>query len=137
MEFWDVFQEAGVSIPIQGYEMVVDNGKHKPVAVHNIHYGLHESPIMQKTIHNLLELGFIKQDTPSSWGFRITLAPKPHQEHVTDINSYVWRFCINYSRLNMITKPAEYPIPRCDDAVTYGFGDAQYYILLDAYSGYH
>jgi hypothetical protein len=37
----------------------------------------------------------------------------------------------------MITKPAEYPIPRCNDAVTYGFGDAKYYILLDAYSGYH
>jgi hypothetical protein len=136
-EFWDVFREAGVSIPFRGYEMVIDTGKHKPVAVRSIHYGLHESPIMQKTIDNLLDLGFIKRDTTSPWGFRITLAPKPHQEHVTDINSYVWRFCINYIRLNMITKPAEYPIPRCDDAVTYGFGDAKYYILLDAYSGYH
>jgi hypothetical protein len=65
------------------------------------------------------------------------LAPKPHQESVTDINDYVWRFCVNYIMLNMITRPAEYPIPRCDDAVMYGFGDAMFFILLDAYSGYH
>jgi hypothetical protein len=37
----------------------------------------------------------------------------------------------------MITRPAEYPIPRCDDAVMYGFGEATFFILLDAYSGYH
>jgi hypothetical protein len=37
----------------------------------------------------------------------------------------------------MITRPAEYPIPRCDDAVMFGFGQATHYILLDAFSGYH
>jgi hypothetical protein len=37
----------------------------------------------------------------------------------------------------MITRPAEYSIPRCDDAVMFGFGQAAHYILLDAYSGYH
>jgi hypothetical protein len=38
----------------------------------------------------------------------------------------------------MVTRPAEYPIPPCDDAVlVYGFGEAQFFILLDASSGYH
>jgi hypothetical protein len=80
---------------------------------------------------------FIRRDVTSPWASRITLAPKPHQEAVMDINEYIWRFCINYIRVNIVTRPAEYPIPRCDDAVMYGFGEATFFILLDAYSGYH
>jgi hypothetical protein len=136
-EFWDVFREEGVKIPIRGYEMVIDTGKHKPIACRQPHYGIHETPIMQQTIIKLLGLGFIKADSKSPWGARITLAPKPHQEDITEIENYIWRFCINYIRLNMVTRPAEYPIPRCDDAVMYGFGEATFFILLDASAGYH
>jgi hypothetical protein len=127
-EFWDVFRDEGVKIPIRGYEMVIDTGKNRPVACRQPHYGLHEIPNMQKTILKLLDLGFIKADSTSPWGARITLAPKPHQEAITAIEDYIWRFwCINYIRLNMITRPAEYPIPRCDDAVMFGFGKATFY----------
>ena len=136
-EFWDVFCKEGVKSPIHGYELVIDTGDHPPIAVRKPHYGLHEIPIMEKTIDWLLELGHIQRDVLSPWGSRITLAPKPHQEHVEDIKDYIWRFCINYILLNKITRPAEYPIPRCDDAVMYGFGDATFFILLDAFSGYH
>ena len=64
-EFWDVFREEGVSIPIQGYEMVIDTGDAKPIAVRQPHYGLHETPIMQKTIDSLLKLNHITKDTLS------------------------------------------------------------------------
>ena len=40
------------------------------------------------------------------------------------------------SPLNKITLAFYFPIPRCDDALT-EFGDAKYFILLDAHSGYH
>jgi hypothetical protein len=98
---------------------------------------MHEIPIMQKTIDKLYKLGFIKRDSTSPWASRITLASKPHQESVKDIEKCEWRFCINFIRLNVITRPADYPIPRCDEAVIYGFGSVQYFILLDAFSGYH
>ena len=117
--------------------MMIDTGKHKPIAVKKPHFVLHESPIMQKTIDTLLELKHIVPDNLSPWGFRITLAPKPHQETVTDIDNYVWRFCVNYIQLNKIISPAEYLIPRCNDAFLYGFGDATFYILLDVFAGYH
>jgi hypothetical protein len=136
-ELWDIFREDGVQIPVHGYEMDINTGKHKPIAVRKPHYGLHEAPIMQKTINKLLELKFIKPDVLSPWGFQITLAPKPHQEAIMDIDDYTWQFCVNYLMLNMITRQAKYPILQCDDAVMYGFGDAMYFILLDAYSGYH
>lgn len=117
--------------------MVIDTGDTKPVAVPLPRYGMYEGPIMQKTIDRLLGFGHIKLDNTSPWGFRITLAPKPHQEDVSDIEEYIWRFCINYIQLNRITRPSEYPVPRCDDAVMYGFGTATFFILLDAFSGYH
>jgi hypothetical protein len=117
--------------------MVIDTGDHQPIAVRKPHYGMHEAPIMQKTIDTLLQLRHIAKDRTSPWGFIITLAPKPHQENVTNINEYVWRFCISYILLNKITRPAEYSIPRCDDAVMFGFGEALFFILLDAFSGYH
>jgi hypothetical protein len=44
---------------------------------------------------------------------------------------------VNYILLNEITGPAQYPIPWCNNAVMYGFGDATFFILLDAFSGYH
>jgi hypothetical protein len=132
-EHWDVFREDGVTIPVRGF----NTGDFKPITVRKPHYGLHESPTMQKTIDKLLDLSFMKHDTTSPWGFRLTLAPKPHQESITDIDEYSWRFCINYIRLNKMTKPAKYPIPCCDDAVVYGFESAVFFILLDAHSGYH
>eukprot|EP00978_Attheya_sp_CCMP212_P014445 scaffold36813_cov66-Attheya_sp.AAC.4 len=63
--------------------MVIDTGDSKPLAVRQLHYGLHETPIMQKTIDNLAKLNHIKPDTLSPWAFGITLLPKPHQEDIT------------------------------------------------------
>ena len=136
-EFFDCFREEGVSSPVHGYELVIDTGDHTPIRVKQPRYGMHETPIMKKAISELLRLKHIKLNVNSPWGFRITLAAKPHQEHVNDIQDFIWRFCINYILLNRITRPASYPIPRCDDAVMYGFGSATYFILFDAYSGYH
>ena len=135
--FWCCFREDGLIIPIKGYEMVIDTGASPPVNAKKIHYGIHESPIMQKTIDVLLKSRLIIEDSESSWNSNIVLAPKPHQEHITEIDDYIWRFCISYVALNLVTRVINYPIPRCDDAVMNEFGRARFFILLDAYSGYH
>jgi hypothetical protein len=69
--------------------MVIDTGNHQPVAVAKPHHGMHKTPIMQHIIDQLLDMGFIIKDTTSPWGFKITLAPKPHQENVTEIEKYI------------------------------------------------
>ena len=51
------------------------------------------------------------------WGSLIVLAPKPHQENVTEIADFIWRMCVSYRALNRITKPFQFPIPRCDDSI--------------------
>ena len=51
------------------------------------------------------------------WGGSIVLAPKPHQEHIQNIDDLIWRTCVSYKKLNGITKNFEFTIPRCDDAI--------------------
>ena len=135
-KYFPCFRAKGVKTPVRGYEMTIDTGDKRPVSC-SPRYGLHESGYMQTHIKELLENGFIEDSSISPWSSPITLAPKPHQEHVTSWDDYIWRFCINYIRLNQVTKPSDYPIPRCDDATMAGFGAAKFFILLDAYSGYH
>ena len=65
------------------------------------------------------------------------MAPKPHQDNIIDIDEFEWRFCVNYILLDMITKPVQFSISRCDDAVFYGMGIATFYVLWDAFSGYY
>lgn len=70
----------------------------------------------------------------------IVLAPKPHQESVTDIKDFIWRICVSYRRLNSINELFEFPIPQCDDAVTVlgiQTGEDLFFISLDAKQGYH
>lgn len=135
---WDCFVAEGVNRPVRGFEFHIDTGGAHPVACKPPHYGIHEGKIMQKSIDDLIHNSWIR-DCSGPWLSKAVLAPKPHQEHVTDIADFVWRFCVNYRPLNAVTKPYDYPIPRCDDALE-DFGDSKgrlYFISVDAKSGYH
>ena len=71
--------------------MTIDTGDKQPVSC-SPRYGLHESGYMQNHIKELLKNGFIEDSSISPWSSPITLAPKPHQEHVTSWEDYIWRF---------------------------------------------
>ena len=92
---------------------------------------------MKKTIDTLQKTGFIIEAKTSQLNSNIVLAPKPHQEHITDIDEFIWRFCISYVALNLVTFITSYPILRYDDAFMNEFGTAKYFISIYAYSGYH
>ena len=73
------------------------------------------------------------------WGSMIVLAPKPHQENIVNVADFIWRMCVSYRRLNAITKPFQFPIPRCDNAIIIlGDGVGSIWIIsLDTRQGYH
>ena len=58
------------------------------------------------------------EECEGAWGSTIVLAAEPHQEHIRDIMKFIWRMCVSFRGLNKVTKIFEYPIPRCDDAIT-------------------
>ena len=45
------------------------------------------------------------------------------------------RFCVDYKKLNNVTKKTNYPLPQIDDIMSY-LGKARYFSTLDMFSGY-
>ncbi len=135
-EYWCVFDECGTFVPIRNHECVINTGNAAPIAIKKILYGPWEIPIMRKSIAALAKVGQIRQIHDGQWLFKALIAPKPHQEHICDINDFVWRFCVNYIPLNQVTRQIAYPIPRCDAAVDGAFR-GRWIWLYDAPMGYH
>jgi hypothetical protein len=72
-----------------------------------------------------------------SWLFKVLLAPKPHQEHIKNIDDFIWRFCINYIPLNNVTWVVAYPIPQCSSTIFAEFSMGQCIWMFDTPMGYH
>ncbi len=131
-----MFNERGILTLVRYYECVIDTGNAAPIAIKKILYGPREIPSMRKSIAALEKVGQICQIHDGQWLFKALLAPKPHQEHMCNIEDFVWRFCVNYITLNQVTCLVANPIPRCNAAVDNDFG-GRYIWLYDAPMGYH
>ena len=137
--YWDCFVEEGIKRPILGFEFAIDTGKHTPVCCKKPRYGPHETKIIMKQVKVLLANKLISKCTKGGWGSPVVLAPKPHQEHINEVEELIWRMCISYRGLNRVTNPFEYPIGRCDDSIE-DVGDGTqyvYFISVDSAQGYH
>ena len=137
-KYWDCFCKVGARRPILDYEFAIDTGTAKPVCCRKPRYGPYESRIMMTHLKALLKNDWIER-CEGPWGSSIVLAAKPHQEQISNIEDFVWRMCVSYRKLNSITKPFEFPIPRCDDAIAILDTGSQFIwiISLDARQGYH
>ena len=136
-KYWRVFSKKGVTMPVKDYECEIDTGDAAPIRCRNPRFGPHETPLIEAAIAKLVELGHVEQIHEGEWLFKPLLAPKPHQENVTDISDFVWRFCVNYIPLNAVTKIIAMSIPCCDDAVFTSCGGSKWKWLMDAISGFN
>ena len=68
-------------------------------------------------MHNLLRNDWI-EECAGPWVSKIVLSLKPHQVNISNIDDFIWRMCVSCRGLKKVTKPFEYPIPSCDDAIT-------------------
>jgi hypothetical protein len=81
-----------------------------------------------------LEVQEVIEDDSGPYGAMIVLAAKTNQEHV-HWTEYVFRLCVSYRMLNAITRPFQYPIPRCDDEAE-AMGTCEVAITTDLDAGY-
>jgi hypothetical protein len=106
-------------------EHKIDTGEHPPIYTHPYRV----SPIVMtqqgKEIETMLRNGII---TPSEspWSSPIVMVVKPDESI---------RFCVDYRKLNNITRPDRYPLPRIDDTLD-SLGQAVWFSTLDLASGY-
>ena len=113
-KYWRMFIKKGVTIPVKYYECEIDTGNANPIRCRNPTIGPLETPLIEKAIANPVELGHYKQIYYGEWLSKPLLDAKPNQDNITEIEDFVWRFCVNYIALNSINKIISMPIPHCD-----------------------
>ena len=81
--------------------------------------------VIEETLKYLYDHG-LARDSNSEFGAPVTLAKKADG---------TWRFCVDYRKLNAVTKEAKYPLPRIDDCLD-KLGKAKFFSKIDLRSGY-
>ena len=105
----------------------------------------HMLDVVKKEILKWLKAGFIYAISDSPWVSPIHVVPKKSgitvkknengEEVQTRITSS-WRVCIDYRKLNSVTKKDHYPLPFIDQILERLSGQ-NFYCFLDGYSGYN
>ena len=80
---------------------------------------------IQENVEELLKSGIIKASR-SPWSSPVVLVPKKGGKT---------RFCVDYRKLNDVTRKEIYSIPRCDDVLD-GLGGKRWFSTLDLQNGY-
>ena len=106
-------------------EMKIPTGTHPPIQQRPYRTPLNSRRIIDQAVSDMLEADTIERSR-SSWAFPVVIVSKK------DGSS---RFCIDYRKLNKITKPIAQPIPLIDDIINRLSG-ARYFTSLDLKSGY-
>jgi hypothetical protein len=100
--------------------------------------------VVKKEILKLLEVGVIYPISDSNWVSPVQVVPKKtgitvvknqNDELVPTRVQNGWRVCIDYRKLNAVTRKDHFPLPFIDQMLERLAGHS-YYSFLDSYSGY-
>jgi hypothetical protein len=92
-------------------------------SLRRIPFGLRDEA--QKEVESMLTKGVIEPSN-SPWAAPVVLVRKKDQS---------LRYCVDFRRLNSITKKDSYPLPRIDEALD-SLGNSKFFTTLDLASGY-
>lgn len=127
VEYWDVFAlnpNKPSTTDLVLHE--IDTGDHPPINVRPYPIPKAHEEIAAKMIQEMAENKIIQWTKDSPWGFPIVLVPKPDGK---------LRFCVDYRKLNAITRTSSYPIPLISELMDC-FHGAKYFSSIDLASGY-
>ncbi|UYV80952.1 K02A2.6-like [Cordylochernes scorpioides] len=103
----------------------IDTGDHAPIKQRPYRVSPRERSIIQTEVDNMLKLEII-QPSDSPWSSPVVLVEK---------KDGTWRFCVDYRRLNKITRKDVYPLLRIDDTLD-SLRGASIFSTMDLKSGY-
>ncbi|CAM4686103.1 unnamed protein product [Lepidochelys kempii] len=103
----------------------IDTGNAHPIKVQPYWVSPQANTAIEREIQDMLQVGVIRP-SGSAWASPVGLVPKPDGEI---------RFCMDYRKLNAVTRPDNYPMPRTDELLE-KLGRAQIISTLDLTKGY-
>jgi len=105
----------------------IDTGGQTPIHQAPYRTSFVERKAMRQRVDELLSAGVV---TPSCspWSSPVVLVPKKDGKG--------FRFCVDYRKINQITKKDVYPLPRIEDALD-NLSGASYFSMLDLLSGFY
>ncbi|GBN21296.1 Retrovirus-related Pol polyprotein from transposon 17.6 [Araneus ventricosus] len=122
--FDSIFKPGGDPTPYAEHHINIE--KHPPVSVPPYRMTPMKKELLRKEIEDLLERDVI-EECESAYGAPVVLIPKPDGKT---------RLCIDYRKLNEITVPDSYPLPRMDDLLQ-SAKHTTFMSTIDLKSGYH
>ena len=127
MEFWDRFAlnpNKPTTTTVVQHE--INTGSHRPIKLKPYPAPKAYEDVIKKMISDMKENNIISPTSTSSWGFPVVLVKKPDGS---------MRFCVDYRKLNAITKTSSYPIPLISELLD-SLNGAKYFSSMDLASGY-
>ena len=126
LEFSDVFAESSNDLGLTDLiKNQIDTGNAHPIRQQIRHVPSAKREDTQKLLHNMLQNDII-QPSSSPWASPVVLVQKQDGSQ---------RFCVDYKKLNNVTKKDAYPIPCIDDTLDMLAGSCCF-STLDLVSGY-
>ena len=104
----------------------IDTGCNRPVKQQLRRQPVHLLEDIDKEVEHMLKAGVI-EPTSSPWSSNVVVVKKKDGS---------LRFCIDYRRLNDITRKDVYPLPRIDACLD-AMGGSRFFSTFDLRSGYH
>ncbi|GBN11605.1 Retrovirus-related Pol polyprotein from transposon 412 [Araneus ventricosus] len=126
VEFTNVFDLENKPVKISSkVKHRINTADSQPVKQKPYRVSFEERRVIQEEVDKMLKLDIIEH-SKSPWSSPVVLVKKKNG---------TWRFCVDYRRLNKITKKDVYPLPRIDDALD-SLSGASSFSTMDLKSGY-
>lgn len=103
----------------------IDTQGHAPVHTRPYRTGPHRREVIRREVQQMLRDGIIRESA-SEWASPVVIVPKKDGS---------LRFCVDYRKLNAVTRKDVYPLPRIDDTLE-SLAGAVLFSSLDLASGY-
>lgn len=119
----DLFSDAPSQTGILSHD--IDVNDHPPIKQHAYRVNPVKRAAMLSEVEYLVDHG-LAEPSSSPWSSPCILVPKPDN---------TFRFCTDFRKVNAITKPDSFPLPRMEDCVD-RVGAAKFVTKLDLLKGY-
>jgi hypothetical protein len=141
---WTIADIKGISPLICTHRIYLeDNAKPSREMQHRLNPNMKE--VVWAEVLMLLDVGIIDPISDSKWmsptqvvpkKFGVTVVKNEYNELIPTRVTTGWRVCIDYRKLNSVTRKDHFPLPFMDQILERVAGH-EYYCFLDGYSGYN